>query len=97
MFSYEYALLTVSMIPEYFMIKYNLYPLVQNGCIYIDIRKGMYGLPQSGFIAQDCLQKHLAKYNYLPAPITAGLLRSKTRQIIFFSVLYDFKVKYVRQ
>ena len=69
------------MIPEEFIIKYNLHPLVHTIYIYIDIRKGMYRIPQAGCIAQDCLQKHLEKYNYLPDPITDGLWTHKIQSI----------------
>ena len=63
MYQYEYVCIPVSMIQEKFIIKYNLYPLVHKGYINVDIWKGMYRLPQSGRITQDCLQKHLSKYD----------------------------------
>ena len=79
------------------MIRYNIYPLVHYGYIYIEIRKGMYVLPQYGRISQDHLQKHLAKYDYLSARITSGLSRHNTQPIDFTLVVDDFRVKYVGQ
>ena len=55
----------------------------------------MYGPPQAGLIAQDHLQKHLAKYDYLPTPIISGLWCHKTQPINFTLVVYDFGVKHV--
>ena len=64
---YEYVNMQVSMIPEEFMIKYNLQTLVHYLYIHIKICKGMYGLSQAGHIAQDCLQKYLKNITtYLP-------------------------------
>ena len=77
------------------MIRYNIYPLVHDGYIYIEIRKGMYVLPQYGRISQDHLQKHLVKYEYLPAPIKYRLWCHKTRPIISAFEVDDLRVKYV--
>ena len=63
----------------------------------IKIRKGMYGLPQYFRIAQDNLQKYLAKYDYLPAPITSRMWHHNTRPINFTLVADDSRVKYVGQ
>ena len=54
---YEYARIQFSMIPEEFMIKYNLHSSLHSGYIYIDIRTVMYRLPQSVCIAPDYLKK----------------------------------------
>jgi hypothetical protein len=52
---YEYMRLPIDIIPKEIIDQYNLLPLVQNGYIYIEIRKGMYGLPQAGIIANNKL------------------------------------------
>ena len=61
MSQYEYLRIQVYMISEEFMIKYNLHLLVHNGYIYVDIRKGIYGLTQDSRISQYQLQKDLTK------------------------------------
>ena len=38
---------------------YELHDLVHNGYVYVEIQKGMYGLPQAGKLANDRLQKFL--------------------------------------
>ena len=53
-------------------------PLVHNGFVVVEIRKGMYGLPQAGILANKRLKKHLAKAGYHEAPRTPGLFRHET-------------------
>ena len=45
---YKYLHIAITLIPEKIIQQYSLLPLVRNGFIYLDIRKGMYGFPQSG-------------------------------------------------
>ena len=58
--SYEYMRIPIDMIPDVIMDEYNLCPLIHNGFVYVKIRRGMYGLPQAGCLANDQLIKHLA-------------------------------------
>ena len=44
---------------------YNLWHLVKNGFVLVEIRKGMYGLPQSGILANEKLVAILAKAGYI--------------------------------
>lgn len=50
---YEYICLPVHMIPDSIMELYELHNLVHHDHVYVEIRKGMYGLPQAGKIAND--------------------------------------------
>jgi hypothetical protein len=92
---YEYMKIPVWAIPECIMEQYNLAPLIHNGHVMVEIRKGMYGLPQAGLIAYERLVKHLATYGYCPARHTDGLWTHKTRPILFSLVVDDFGVKTV--
>ena len=56
---YEYMRIPVSVIPESIMTEYKLLPLVHRDHVYVEICKGMYGLPQAGRIANDRLQSSL--------------------------------------
>jgi hypothetical protein len=67
---YEYIHIPYQLIPPEIIQQYKLDALVDNGNIYIEIRKGMYGLPPAGIIANKKLQKHLEKYGYTPTPNT---------------------------
>jgi hypothetical protein len=42
---YEYMRLAIHLIPQEIIDQYDLLPLVDDGYIYMEIRKGMYGLP----------------------------------------------------
>jgi hypothetical protein len=54
---YEYMRMFLSRFPEEIVEKYNLKALAVDGWVYIEIRKGMYGLKQAGFLANQLLQK----------------------------------------
>eukprot|EP00957_Ditylum_brightwellii_P138607 10564415-Ditylum_brightwellii.AAC.1 len=71
------------LIPEKFKKEYNLDEIVQDDDVYVEIHKGMYGLPQAGKIANDQLIKHLAKLGYSPVHHTPGLWKHKDRDIPF--------------
>jgi hypothetical protein len=59
---YKYMRLPLTVIPPVIIVQYNLLPLVHDGYVYMEIRKGMYGLPQTGILANKKLTKHLAPY-----------------------------------
>lgn len=54
----------------------------------------MYGLPQAGLLAQQCLFSHLATQGYRQCPNVPCLLRHDTRHIVFSLVVDDFGVKF---
>jgi hypothetical protein len=74
---YEYVRIPVSMVPEKIMDEYNLHALVHNRYLFVEVRKGMYGLPQAGLLANVLLKKRLAKHGYSPVPHTHGLWMHK--------------------
>ena len=84
-------------IPDEIITKYNLMPLVYNGFVMVEIRKGMYGLPQVGILANNRLQKHLREHGYVAVPHTPGLFKHVTRPISFTLVVDDFGIKYINK
>ena len=50
----------VDMIPQTIMDQYNLAPLVERGFVMVEIRKGIYGLPQAGILVYKLLCIRLA-------------------------------------
>jgi hypothetical protein len=92
---FEYMKMLLSRFPEEKVNKYNLNALAVDGWVYIEIRKGMYGLKQAGLLANQLLQTRLAPFGYHPAPHTPGIWLHKTRPITFSLVVDDFAVKYV--
>jgi hypothetical protein len=85
----------LSRFPEEIVRKYNLDTLAVDGWVYIEIRKGMYGLKQAGLLANQLLQTCLAPFGYYPARHTPGIWLHKTRPIAFSLIVGDFAVKYV--
>jgi hypothetical protein len=75
--------------------KYDLIELAQDRKLYIEIQKGMYGLPQAGILTNELLQSNLAKDGYRPMQHTHGLWKHDTRPISFMLEVDDFGVKYV--
>lgn len=48
----------IDLIPHEFSVQYNLYEKVTNGHVYIQIEKGMYGLPWAGILANKLFQEN---------------------------------------
>jgi hypothetical protein len=92
---YEYMYIPEWIIPPDIMEEYNLKPLIKNGLLLVEIRKGMYGLPQAGRLAYIKLAKHLATHGYIPTNHTPGLFKHLTRPIQFSLVVDDFGIKYI--
>jgi hypothetical protein len=91
----KYMVINLSSLPQGTIDKYYLIELSQDRKVYIEIQKGMYGLPQVGILANELLQRNLAKDGYRATPHTHGLWTHDTRPISFSLVEDDFGVKYV--
>ena len=71
---FEYMRLKLSDLPEDFVEGYNLKPKSdKNGQIYVEILRGMYGLPQVGLLAQQLLEERLNAKGYSKSTIVPGL------------------------
>ena len=83
-------------LPDDFTKQYNLAAKVtKDGYVYIQVRKGMYGLLQAGKLAQELLEKRLNKKGYHQSELTPGLWTHKWRPITFTLCVDDFGVEYV--
>jgi hypothetical protein len=93
---YEYMRLPLTLIPDEIRQQYQLDDITtHDGWVYIEIRKGMYGLKQAGILANHRLTKHLATYGYYPTPRTPGLWKHATGDLSFSSVVDNFGLKCV--
>jgi hypothetical protein len=63
----------------------------------MEIRKGMYGLPQAGILANKLLKKRLARHGNFEQPHTPGLWKHVTRPIWFNLCVDDFGIRYIGQ
>jgi hypothetical protein len=79
------------------MTEYKLAPLVHHDHVYVEIRKGMYGLPQAGRITNDRLIKFLEPHGYSPVPITPGLWKHNASDLVFSLVVDDFGIMFTNK
>ena len=94
----EYVKIKRTDIPDEISIEYKLRKMATpEGNVYIEITKGMYGLPQAGLLANEQLETRLNKHGYVQSKLVPGLWKHKTRKIHFTLVVDDFGVKYIRQ
>jgi hypothetical protein len=87
--------INLASLPQETIYKYDLGELAQDGKVYIEIHKGMYGLPHAGILTNELLQRNIAKDGYRPTTHTHGSWTHDTRPISFSLVVDDFGVKYV--
>ena len=70
---YEYVKLKLSDIPQEVIDEYKLMEkATPDGHVYVEIRQGMYGLPQAGLLAQELLEKRLNQHGYHQSQIVHG-------------------------
>ena len=87
--------ITLKSIPQEIIDAYNITELVNNqGWIHMRIEKDMYGLKQSGIIANQELVKHMDPFGYYPVQHTPGLWVHDNRNTIFSLVVDIFCVQY---
>ena len=89
---FEYMKMDLNLFPQEFRDEYNLDAIAKNGHVFMEIRKGMYGLPQAGILANKLLKKRLANQGYYELPHTPGLWKHISRPIAFTLVVDDFGV-----
>ena len=92
----EYLKMKLDDFPEDVIAHYNLKELVTpDGYVYVAVKRGMYGLPQAGILAQELLEKRLNAHGYHQSKFTPGLWTHDWRPICFTLVVDNFGVKYV--
>ena len=93
---YEYVRIPLWMIPPHIQELYNLSSKITHGQVYAKIRRGMYGLPQAGKLANEQLvEQILLPHGYLLCPIThPGLWKDTHSDFMFTLVVDNFGVHY---
>lgn len=87
--------IAADLVPQEFTEMYKLQDKIKNGYIYMKTTRGIYGLPQSGKLANDLLKKRLAEEDYFEVDHTPGLFKHKWRPVWFTLVVDDFGIKYI--
>jgi hypothetical protein len=94
---YECMHISLQILSPAIMKQYNLTPLIHNNYVYVETRKGMYGLPQADKLASNQLIVALAPFGHQLVPLTAGLWQHKIHNITFCIVVDNFGVKYTNK
>ena len=89
----EYMSIHISLILDEIMKSYNPTPDTKGFC-YVKIIMAIYGLKQSGALANKDLKANLAKHGYFQMKHTPGIFKHESRPINFILVVDDFGVLY---
>ena len=92
---FKYMKLKLSDLPKDFIKKYYPAPKVdRNGYVYVEIRRGMYGLQQAGLLAQQLIEKLLNAKRYSQSTLVPGLWTNAWFPITFTLCVENFGVTY---
>jgi hypothetical protein len=93
---FECMRIPVKHIPQCIIDTYNLTPYIRHGSVIVEIRKGVYSLPQAGIlVAYNRLIKQLATSGYFPSKHTPGLFCHAACPVTFSLIDDNFGSKYV--
>jgi hypothetical protein len=92
---YEYMIMPLSLFQQDIIEHYGLLNKAINGVVYMEICKGMYGLPQAGFLANKLLKKCLAKHGFFKQLHTPSSWRHESHPIWFNLAVDVFGIKYI--
>ncbi len=92
---YEYMKIPIALLPDNIIKHYKLQEKVLNGYVYMEIRKGMYGLPQASILANKLVKEQLARHGYTEQPHTPGLWKHITHPVWFNLCVDNFGIKYI--
>ena len=73
---YKYVKMCLADIPDKVVKEYKLHEknkVTDNDFVYVEVQKGMYGLPQAGILTQQLLKTRLNKRGYYQSTIVPGL------------------------
>jgi hypothetical protein len=89
----KYIHLCLDIIPDKIIDHYNLCAIVTpEGWVYIEIWKGMYGLPQAGILTNQLLKKRLTIKGCYQFQHTPSLWHHVWQNIMFCLVVDDFGI-----
>jgi hypothetical protein len=87
--------INLSSLPQDIIDEFGLLSLEHDVRVYIEIQKGMYGLPQAGILTNELLQRQLALDGFHPTEHTNGLWKHETRPVWFSLVVDYLGIKYI--
>ena len=85
-------------IPQEVTTEYKLKDIsTKDDSVYLEVNKGMHGLPQAGLLAQELLQERLAHHGYHQSETLPVFWKHESRPIVFTLLVDDFGVRYVNK
>ena len=94
MVNHEYCKISLSLISQNVIDKYNLIDYQINKLLYVRVDKGMYGLFQAGINVHTAIKEHIRPLVYEPTPITSVMWHHNKNLITFTLVVGDFEIRY---
>ena len=91
---FEYMKIPIALLPDDMVEHYQLQEKVLDGYVYMEIREGMYGLPQASILANNLLKEQLSRHGYFKQPHTPGLWKNETCPVWFNLCVDNFGTKY---
>ena len=91
---YQYARILAELIPQEVFDEYPEMVIEDDGYVYFEARKGIYGLKEASLLAFKQLVKNMKPHGYEPMPYTPGLWRHVSRPTTFTLCVDDFGIKY---
>ena len=81
--------------PHEVVVEYSLLPIADlSGYVYVEIRKGMYGLKEAGIIAYKRLVRNLKPHSYTPVAHAPSLCTHATLTTTFTLAIDNFGIKF---
>ena len=94
----EYMRIHSKYFPPEIKAFYMIDPLIDSdGYVYVEIKKGIYGIKQAAVITYQQLVKHLDGHSYYPITFTTSLWSHRTLKTKFFLCVDDFGIKFFLQ
>jgi hypothetical protein len=90
----EFMWINLADMPDDIQAEFDTARYAVAGRVLMKVVKGIYGLPQAGFLAQQALAIHLAEYGYEEAADTPCLFTHPKLGTKFTLVVDDFLIKY---
>ena len=90
----EYLRIPLKLFTDKVLDELNLRQFIDRDCIYFEVVRTMYGLPQAGYLSQKGLVKHLNQAGYFEDPIVPMLFTHQSNGVSFCLVVDDFIIKY---
>jgi hypothetical protein len=79
----EYTKMLLSRFTDEIIQKYDLNALAVDGWVHIEIRKRIFGLKQSGLLANQLLQTRLSPFGYFPARHTGTMATQDLANLVY--------------